>query len=162
LYTAALAEFRTKLAEAQALETSARLAENAVLAGRWGEGLELAKTTLNRVECLGGLAVLRALLLRQIGSALMGLNQPDIAQQRLQESLRAARSAGADYEVALTLRADARLAELLGHMWAPDLLAQAGSILTGLGVIEVAEPPVVLTAAPAVPAGPATAPVPAG
>jgi class 3 adenylate cyclase/tetratricopeptide (TPR) repeat protein len=139
LYREALEGFRTKQAEIEALEAQARMAETLVLAGRADEAVELATTTLDRVVALHGRRELQALLHRVQGYALMD-RDPETARRSFEESLRVARRASAEYEVALTLRASAALAGKLGLGEARDLEEEASQILGRLGVVSVAEP----------------------
>jgi tetratricopeptide (TPR) repeat protein len=139
LYREALEGFRIKQAEIEALEAQARMAETLVMAGRADEAVELATTTLDRVVALRGRRELQALLRRIQGYALMD-GDPETAHRYFEDSLRVARRANAEYEVALTLRASAALAEKLGLGEARDLKEEADEILDRLGVVSVAEP----------------------
>ena len=136
----ALDEFRDLHARSFVVETQARLAEKAVLAGDAGQALERADETLATVDQADGGAVVAAMLHRLRAYALMQSGARDDAARALEESLRCARTgAGADeeaesYELALTLEAVGRLAELRG---VPDGEARERSeaIFGRLGVI---------------------------
>ncbi len=117
----ALAEFDDMNARSFVVETSARLAERAVLAGDAVEALERVGETLRAVDEHGGAAVVSAMVHRLHGYALMQSGRLDEAAIALEQSVHSA-SADADtdaeaewYELALTLEAVARLAELRGQ-----------------------------------------------
>ena len=118
----ALAEFRDLNARSFVLETSARLAEKAVLAGETAKALRVADETLRAVEehGAGAGAVASVMLHRLRGFALMQSGDLDAAALALEESTRSGQ-ADADpdaevesYELALTLDAAARLSQLRG------------------------------------------------
>jgi hypothetical protein len=97
-----------------------------VLEGRHGEAIELATETL--ADESAGDAV-RILGERALGYGLHQARRPDEARPHLEESLRLARTAASEYDIALTLRA---LAETgLGDATAGD---EAEAILERLGV----------------------------
>jgi hypothetical protein len=81
------------------------------LSGDSNGAVELADRCLTRAQDLGGVAPQTPLIHRVRGAALARLGETDGAVEALQQSLQAARSRGAEYEVALTERAaaDARL-----------------------------------------------------
>ena len=141
LYDEALQGFLAKQAEAEVLETQARMAEALLLAGRPSEALATVDRTLRDVENLGGLAVLRAMLHRLRGYALMSA-ELDEARRALEETLRLARSVNADYEVSQTLLALAGLAQIEGDPQAEEAFrGEAQEILDRLGVVRLAEIP---------------------
>lgn len=111
----ALARFREMGAESFVLETEARIAERLVLLGDHAAALDLATATLAHATQMGGMDVLRAMLHRLQGYALLQAADPVLAQDSFDESLHLARAAKADYELALTLEAWARLAQITGR-----------------------------------------------
>jgi predicted negative regulator of RcsB-dependent stress response len=92
---------------ADALEASARMAECLLLSGDDNGALDLADRCLARAQDLGGVASQTPLIHRVRGKALARLGQSDAAIDAWQQGLQAARSRGAEYEVALTERAAA-------------------------------------------------------
>ena len=133
-YEEALAAFRSKQAEGEALETEARMAEHVLLAGDRSGALDLATRVLERVESFGGLPVMRAMLQRIRGLAEIEAD-PAAASKAFEESLSWGRSVDARYEIALTLRAKATLALATGDPGAADLTEQAADLLQQLGVV---------------------------
>ena len=130
----ALAEFHAIRAGSFVLETKARIAELAVLAGDPTEALNQADETLRAIEETGAGAVLRALLHRLRGYALMQTQDLEAASESLGRSLEAARAAEETYELALTLEALARLAELRGDEGSATA-NESKMLLAGLGVV---------------------------
>ena len=97
--------------------------------------LRVAADALAEAEEIGGLAVLQAMLHRLRGYALAQQGDLDSAGEELDESLRCARAAEAEYEVALTLEARARIRRLAGDPGGADEDAvDAAAILERLGV----------------------------
>jgi class 3 adenylate cyclase/tetratricopeptide (TPR) repeat protein len=135
----AVSRFREVGAERGAIETEARIAENRLLAGRPDEALDLAIEAQRKAEDQGGLGVIRAMLERIRGEALTALGRGDEASGHLDRSLALARSVGADYEVAQTLLAQARLARALTSPDVDGPDAEAAGILERLGVIRLPE-----------------------
>jgi tetratricopeptide (TPR) repeat protein len=126
LYAEAIDAFVAIDAHYYVADTRARLAECHVLEGRHGEAIELATETL--ADESAGDAV-RILGERALGYGLHQARRPDEARPHLEESLRLARTAASEYDIALTLRA---LAETgLGDATAGD---EAEAILERLGV----------------------------
>ena len=141
LYVEALGGFLSKQAEAEALETQARMAEALLLAGQSSEAIDIVDRTLLDVEDLGGLAVLRAMLYRLRGCALMSEDLGG-ARGALEESLRLARSVNAEYEAGQTLVTLAGLAQLEGEREAEEAhRREAQVVLDRLGVVRLAEIP---------------------
>jgi class 3 adenylate cyclase/tetratricopeptide (TPR) repeat protein len=130
----ALAQFEALGSERFLVETNARRAECLVLEGRHGEALELATAALGGAERspVGGL---EALLERLAGLALHQGRRAEEARPHLEASLVRARELGAEYEVALTLRA---LAET-GRDEA--VAAESQAILDRLGVVSLPRVP---------------------
>jgi predicted ATPase/class 3 adenylate cyclase len=108
----ALAGFEEIKARSFVLETNARLAEQAVLAGNGTSALAQAEQTLSAIDEAGSGAVLVAMLHRLRGYALMQSDDLDAAVEAIDESVRAAREANESYELALSLEARVRLAGL--------------------------------------------------
>src|SRR5207247_1353012 len=97
-------------AEQDALEADARLAECALLAGIPEEALLRADGALARARTLtGGTPASGPALQRIRGWALMLMSDHPGARRALEESLTSARARRSDFDVALTLRARARL-----------------------------------------------------
>jgi tetratricopeptide (TPR) repeat protein len=116
----ALAEFRDVDARSFVVETNARLAEQAVLAGDAAEGLRRADDVLRAADEGGGNAVVSAMLHRLRGYALMQSRDLEGAAEALEESMRGASADDTDseaesYELALTLEAVGRLSRLRGE-----------------------------------------------
>ncbi len=97
-------------AETFVLEAEARRIENRILAGD-DTALDLASHHLGRTRATDGTAVLQAMLERLTGLAYLQRDDPDSARRHLADSLRIAREAGADYEVAQTLQVLGRLTD---------------------------------------------------
>jgi class 3 adenylate cyclase len=114
-----------------ALEADARRAECFVFEGRHRDAARLAEQSLARAAELGRLDTMGPMLERALGYALHQGRQGTKARPHLEESLRLAREAQAEYEVALTLRA---LAET-GAPQAEEQAAEAAAIFERLGVI---------------------------
>lgn len=111
------------------VETQARIAEAILLAGREPDrAYELAGEALAGAREVGGMATVEAMLHRLRGYALLQAGDAAAARGPLEESLRIARMADADYEVALTLAATGE------H-------AQSEQILARLGVVAVPQVP---------------------
>ena len=131
----ALDGFREIRAANFAVEAEARLAEHALHAADHETVLRVAADALAEAEEIGGLAVLQAMLHRLRGYALAQQGDLDSAGEELDESLRCARAAEAEYEVALTLEARARIRRLAGDPGGADEDAvDAAAILERLGV----------------------------
>jgi tetratricopeptide (TPR) repeat protein len=118
-------------------ETDARRVECLVLEGRYAEARELVEATLADVRPLGATPPL-ALLERLAGYAVIQAREPrPVAKERFDASLAVARELGAQYEIALTLRAlaDTKCAD------DPDAaLRESEEILEQLGVVSLATP----------------------
>jgi tetratricopeptide (TPR) repeat protein len=107
LFASCIGEMDDIGSRADALEASARMAECRLLSGDDSGALDLAERCLARAQDLGGVASQTPLIHRVRGTALARLGQSDAAIDAWQLSLQAARSRGAEYEVALTERAAA-------------------------------------------------------
>jgi class 3 adenylate cyclase/tetratricopeptide (TPR) repeat protein len=106
----ALGGFRAIGAASFVAETEARLAEMYVLSGDHAAAIPLVDAILSRGSELQGMVELKSMLHRVRGYALAQRGEFDAAVLAFTESERQARSVGADYEMALTLRAHAELA----------------------------------------------------
>ena len=136
----AYADFQEIRAGSFVLETGARLAERAAFAGDAADAIARADETLQATEETDAGATLRALLHRLRGYALAQSEDLEAADEALRQSLETARAAEETYEVALTLEAIARLAELRGV----DGSAQAresSALLARLGVVSTPQVP---------------------
>jgi class 3 adenylate cyclase/tetratricopeptide (TPR) repeat protein len=136
----AYTDFQEIRAGSFVLETGARLAERAAFAGDAAGAIAWADETLQATEETDAGATLRALLHRLRGYALAQSGDLEAADEALQQSLETARAAEETYEVALTLEAIARLAELRGV----DGSAQAresSALLARLGVVSTPQVP---------------------
>jgi adenylate cyclase len=136
----ALAAFDEIRAGSLVLEARGRLAEQAVLAGDAAAALRLAEETLAAIEETGSGAVLLAFVHRLRAHALMQQGELGAAREALHESLDVARSANETYELALTLEACARLAELRGED-ASEGTKEAKGLLARLGVVSTPNVP---------------------
>ncbi len=141
LFERARAQFDDVGVKGQVLETDARIAECLVFQGDAEAALTLATDALKSSEAIGGAAVLSTMLRRIRGYALMQGGRLPEARKALEESLRVGRSRKADYEVALTLDALARLCRIEGdpHAEAPE--RESRSILERLHVVSLPEVP---------------------
>ncbi len=126
LFAEALADLETMGAERFVLETNARRAECLVLEGRHQEASELVAETL-RESAEAGIGTV--LLERLAGYVRAQARDPDAARPHFEESLRAGRELGAQYEVGLTLKA------LADTGLDPAAGPEAAEILGRLGVV---------------------------
>ena len=141
LFEEAIVEFRDIGSQADALEATARMAECLLLAGRPEPALTLAEEAQAQARGLGGVPAQIPLIQRVRGAVLARSGATAAAVDALEQSVHAARTRGAQYEEALTLRVlaevmpdatDEERAELrraaaatlahLGVVWTPDLL----------------------------------------
>jgi tetratricopeptide (TPR) repeat protein len=134
--------------EVDLLTTDARLIECLVLEQRAEDALARAAAALQRAEETTGVSVLGSTLHRLRGWAFMQMGELGEAEKALEEGLRLARLddenfgiRSADYEVALTLEAVARLCALRGEAAASEAEAERDEIFARLGVVAVAQPP---------------------
>lgn len=133
--------------EEDLLTTDAWIIERRVLEQAGAEALPLAAEALKRAETMSGVSVVVANLHRLRGWAHMQVGDLEAAREALEQSLHIARLKdenfgimSADFEVALTLGALARLHSLTGEP-AGELEAERDAILERLGVLKVHEPP---------------------
>jgi tetratricopeptide (TPR) repeat protein len=145
-----LAEARDGLeaigAQADVLETDAKVAECYLFMGRHEDALRLATSTLEKVNAPDSVSVAGPLLERVIGYARLQAGDTSGARSAFELCLATARERGADFEVAMAIRALIHLDHVEGHPSEPELMEEAGVIFERLRVI----------AAPAIsiPAGP--------
>ena len=124
--------------EAHALEIQARIAENDLRAGNANAALELATSTLERAEAMGGLAILRTVLYRVRGFAVLATGgDVAAAHECFEVSLRAAQTWNNPYERAITLDALSRTAQLLRHPEAAGLREEARALIERQGGVSV-------------------------
>jgi tetratricopeptide (TPR) repeat protein len=122
------------------LQTEAREVERHVLAGRSDAALELIEEMAPRVERAKQASV--ALMLdRLAGYALAQAGDPERGADRLEASLAACRSSGAEYEAALALEGLSLVAPLVGRDDASELAAEAAAIFERLGVVRTPDVP---------------------
>jgi class 3 adenylate cyclase/tetratricopeptide (TPR) repeat protein len=136
----AYADFQEIRAGSFVLETGARVAEQAAFAGDTAGALARADETLQATEETGAGATLRALLYRLRGYALAQSGNLEAADEALRQSLETARAAEETYEVALTLEAIARLAELRGVDSSAEA-RESSALLARLGVVSTPQVP---------------------
>ena len=121
-------------------ETRARIAECLVLAGRTSDSAAAAVESLARVRHEAATSVLEAQLERTLGWCALQRGDAEAATAHLEASLVAARALTAVFEVALTLRAWLAIPAPSAH-GRDQARQEAATILAGLGVLTVAEPP---------------------
>ncbi|HJP66360.1 MAG TPA: tetratricopeptide repeat protein, partial [Actinomycetota bacterium] len=138
------------------LEAEARLAECALFESEPISALRLADEALEQAAAVDGAAVLLPLLHRVRGFAWLQLAQTNNAKTSFETSLTEARAREADYEVALTLRALAEVADRTGDENAQALRIESNSILERLGVVFVPEFPLPASRGGPGTSGPAT------
>ncbi len=136
----ALAAFHEIKAGGLVIETKTRLSERALFAGDSAEALHQADEALDAIEQSGGGSLQHALVHRLRGYALMQQGDLDAAAEALEQSLEVARGADETYELALTLEASARLAELRGQDGSAEA-KEAKGLLARLGVVATSEIP---------------------
>jgi class 3 adenylate cyclase/tetratricopeptide (TPR) repeat protein len=133
-------------AQADVVEVDAKLAECFAFQGDAASALQLVQETLENAETSVHAASWRPLLQRVRGYALVQMKDIPGAIEAFNDSLAAARAANADYEIALTLRALGNVLELDGRRNGSECLDESRSILDRLGVVHVADPPLVVVA----------------
>ena len=132
-------ECRALGSDADMVEADGRIAECLLFAGEGALALVIVNRALDRARSTGGAAVHLPMLHRVRAFALMGRGDMAGARDALELSLVEARTRGADYEVALTLRPLARLLEIDGAA-TDELRVESDAILQRLGVVDVFEP----------------------
>jgi class 3 adenylate cyclase/tetratricopeptide (TPR) repeat protein len=139
LYETAREQFQGMAAEAELVDTDARIAEALVFRRMPDEAIELATDVLRRGAARE--AAQQPLLLRIRGYAHAQRGEWEAAGDDLRRSLEIARSRGARYEVALTLDAIAQVAAARGGH-DPAAQAEAAEIFDSLGAVSVPGVPV--------------------
>ncbi len=129
-------------AQADVLETDAKVAECYLFMGRHDDALELATTTLEKVNAPDSVSVAGPLLERVIGYARLQSGDVVGARAAFDSCLAVARERGADFEVAMALRGLTQLDYCEGCASPPAMIDEAREIFERLRVI----------AAPAIPA----------
>lgn len=118
-----------------ALEVELRFAEFDALRGdRPDAVLERVETVIMDAEGSEGLAPLLACAHRVNAAALLQRGERDEAAEALAESIRVARAASVKSELAFSL-------DLLGALGDEDATAEAAALLAGMGIEQVARPP---------------------
>jgi class 3 adenylate cyclase/tetratricopeptide (TPR) repeat protein len=135
-FAQARADFDAVGAADESLETSLRVAECLVLAGRAQEALDVCTVLLSGDE---DLQQLQPLLYRVLGCARAQTGDHEDGLACLELSLSAAERAGADVDVAHTLRALARLTD--GTEAGAGYALRAAALFESLGIVEAADPP---------------------
>ena len=130
----ALESFREMDAAAFVVETEGRLAEVALARGDATAALALAQEALEHADDATG--VVRVMLDRLCGLALLAAGDLDGAGRHLAASLGAARALGAEFEAALTLKALAEHSRRRGGDDSAELEREADAIFERLGVVE--------------------------
>jgi tetratricopeptide (TPR) repeat protein len=111
-------------------------AELLCLQGTMRPALELADATLESATTEGMVGIDVPLLERVRAESLMSLGEPDGARRAFAASIDAARSRGADYELAVTVDLLERVPELRAHLTdAEELLTIRDKIFAHLGVV---------------------------
>lgn len=142
MYQAALRMFEEIGDDGEVLETEARIAECRMLQGDLENALTACDASLQRARTIGGVPPQVPLLYRVKGWALLQAGRPDDARRAFEESLEAARSRQADFEIALSLHAKAALARSTGT-WDEDAERESRSLFERLGVVRVPGIPVI-------------------
>ena len=122
--------------DAEALEVEARIAECLMLQGAVTQALAACDASLKRARAIGGLPPQLPLLNRVKGWSSMQAGRPEDAGRAFEESLEAARSRQADFEIALSLHAKAALARSTGTR-DEDAERESHVLLERLGVVRV-------------------------
>ncbi len=123
-------------AESYLIETDARKAQAFVLEGRHAEAAERAQEALERMRAAGELGVRSALLERLLALAAVQARVPAEAVPHFEESVRLARSLGAQYELGRTLHA-----KFVTGLASDDELGEAEAILERLGIVALPDVP---------------------
>jgi tetratricopeptide (TPR) repeat protein len=135
LFEESIGEFRDVGSQADALEAQARMAECLVLSGELSSALASADEALEQARALGGVPPQIPLVQRVRGAALARLGDTDRAREALEQSLQAARSRSAEYEMALTMRLMATFGFDSGDDSVGRLQQSAADTLAKLGVV---------------------------
>ena len=136
LFDEALRMFREMGDDGEVLETEARIAECLMLQGALTEALAACEATLRRASAIGGVPPQLPMLDRVKGWCLMQAERLEDAGRAFDESLEAARSRQADFEIALSLHAKAALARATGTR-DEEAEQESRAIFDRLGVVRV-------------------------
>ncbi len=142
LYRRATDEFRDIGSQSDALEVQARMAECQLLSGNAAAALTTVAAAMTTAQNLGGVASQMPLLQRIRGCALAVHGNTAKAEEALRQSLDAARSRGAEYEAALTMRVLADLDTETVAREREDLARSATATLDQLHVTWTPEYPI--------------------
>jgi tetratricopeptide (TPR) repeat protein len=140
LFARARAAFAKVGSQTDTVEIDARVAECLVFRALADDAMERVSTALVDAEALEGVSVQTPLLQRIHGYALMQLGRLDDAAEAFDASLTVAEARQAPYDVALTLRAMAQLAEVRG-VDASAIERRSDDLLSELGVVAVPDVP---------------------
>jgi hypothetical protein len=113
-----------------------------MLQGSVTRALAACDASLKRARAIGGVPPQLPLLNRVKGWSLMQAGRPEDAGRAFEESLEAARSRQADFEIALSLHAKAALARSTGTR-DEDAERESRSLFERLGVVRVPGTPVI-------------------
>jgi len=142
LFDDALRMFEEIGDDGEVLETEARIAECLMLQGAVTRALAACDASLKRARAIGGVPLQLPLLNRVKGWSLMQAGRLEDAGRAFEESLEAARSRQADFEIALSLHAKAALARSTGTR-DEDAERESHSLFERLGVVRVPGIPVI-------------------
>lgn len=122
--------------DGEVLETEARIAECLMLEGAVTRALAACDASLKRARAIGGVPPQLPMLNRVKGWSLMQAGRLEDAGRAFEESLEAARSRQADFEISLSLHAKAALARSTGTR-DEDAERESRSLFERLGVVRV-------------------------
>jgi tetratricopeptide (TPR) repeat protein len=137
LFAESIDESRAVGAIADSLETQARFAEATLMLGDAPAALALADEVLEGARALGIESMLGPVLHRVRGAALARTGDLDAAADALTQSVDAARARQADYEIALSLHAQAQLAEARGGEAPAAEIRESESFFERAGVVAI-------------------------
>ena len=136
----ALGAFGELRAESFVVETKARLAEQALMCGNDAVARQRITEALNHAARVDGVGEASASLHRLLGEVQARAGEREAAVKSFEESMRVASAINADYEIALTLDALARLRISQGQP-ADEELRQTREIQARLGILALPSPP---------------------
>jgi len=128
-------ESRDVGSDVEVLEAEVRIAECHVLRAEPEAALESVRSASELARSIGGIAVQTPTLERMRGYASMQLGDLEGARLAFDESLRAARARGAQYEIALTIRGVIELAKVTGEPVDAETTKEADSILERANIV---------------------------
>jgi class 3 adenylate cyclase/tetratricopeptide (TPR) repeat protein len=135
LLTEALAGFRSIGARTFIFDTQSKIAENLVFAQQTDDAQVLVDQLIQETTGIPGTFAIRAMLYRLRAYVLLQRGDGEAAAIALQQSLRIAQEAGADFEAALTLEALSHAASQLRNRDQAAHLLEAQKIFLRLGVV---------------------------